>query len=32
MSRIVTHSAQKIHRHDHAPMSTGMGMFLENCP
>ncbi len=27
MPRIVPHSAQKIHRHDHAPMITGMGMF-----
>jgi hypothetical protein len=33
MPRIVTHSSQKIHRHDHAPMMTGMGMFtLEDCP
>jgi hypothetical protein len=33
MPRIVTHSSQKIHRHDHAQMTTGMGMFtLEDCP
>jgi hypothetical protein len=33
MPRIVTHSSQKIHRHDPAPMTTGMGMLtLEDCP
>ena len=33
MPRMVTHSMQKIHRHDHAPMSTGLEMVtLEDCP
>jgi hypothetical protein len=33
MARIVTHSAQKTHRHDHAPISTGVGLItLEECP
>ncbi len=32
MARIVTHSLQKINRHDHASMTTGMGMlYLEDC-
>jgi hypothetical protein len=26
MARIVAHNSQKIHRPDHAPMTTGMGM------
>jgi hypothetical protein len=26
MPRIVSQRSQKIHRHDHAPMTTGMGM------
>jgi hypothetical protein len=33
MARIVAHNSQKIHRPDHAPMTTEMGMFtLEDCP
>ena len=33
MPRMVTHSMQKIHRHDHAQISTGLEMFtLEDCP